>query len=220
VGDGGGVTGPDAGVAVGLQLQGHRIPVGLGLAGGALLGLSHLLRGAGQGLDVVAVLMGDDIGAGEIRGGGAELAFHLLPEREVEVHALVAGTVEGTHGGLAEAAAGLGALFVEHHGGRLVALQLLAPDVVDIGPDDIDESAGLVLGTALNAVLGAADAAQLAGDLLGGLGVDAEDEIADRRQHQGADAAARDAHAPQAAPVIDIAAASSALPAHVLSSPK
>ena len=33
---------------------------------GALLGLANLIGGAGQGLDVVAELVGDDIGAGEV----------------------------------------------------------------------------------------------------------------------------------------------------------
>ena len=60
---GGGVSGPDPGIAIGLKLQRHRIAVGLGLAPSALLGLTHLVGGSGQGLDVVAELMGDDIGA-------------------------------------------------------------------------------------------------------------------------------------------------------------
>ncbi len=74
------IGGPDAGVAVGLKLQCDGLAVGLGLARRALLRLTHLLRGAGQGLDVVAELVGDDIGAGEIGAGCAQLRLHLAPE--------------------------------------------------------------------------------------------------------------------------------------------
>ena len=67
---------------------------------------------------------------------------------------------------------------------------------------------------ALAGLLALAGAADLAGDLLGGVGVDAEDEIADGRQHQNPDAAARHGAAAHAAPVFDAAAAPSALPTH------
>src|SRR5690606_31046459 len=126
----------------------------------------------------------------------------------------VRGAVEGSHGRLAEAAAGGGALFIEHDARRLITVQLVGPDVVDIGPDDIDELARLVLGRALDAFFGRADAAELAGDLLGRGGVDAEDEIADGRQDQHPDPAAGDRPAAHAAPVLDAAAAPSALPLH------
>ena len=50
--------------------------------------------------------------------------------------------------------------------------------------DDIDAAPGLVLGRAHDALFLRAHAAQLAGDLLGRGGVDAEDEIADRREDE------------------------------------
>ncbi|MNQ91386.1 hypothetical protein D3C85_1067650 [compost metagenome] len=159
--------------------------------------------------------MGDDIGLGEVGARGPELGLHLAPEAEVEVHLLVGWAVEGPHGRLAHAAAGLGALFVEDGGRRGVAAQLGLPDVVDVGADDLDELARLILGRAgLAGLLALTGAAELAGDLLGGVGVDAEDEIADGRQHQNADAAARHGAAAHAAPVFNAAAAPSALPTH------
>ncbi|MNI46930.1 hypothetical protein D3C73_1014180 [compost metagenome] len=160
--------------------------------------------------------MGDDIGLGEVGAGRAQLALHLAPEAEVQIDLLIRRTVERPHGGLAVAAAGLGALFVQDGGRRGVAFQLRAPDVVDVGADDLDELAGLILGRAHLALLfRLAGAAELAGQLLGGVGVYAEDEIADGRQHQDADAAARDRASAHAAPILDPAAASSALPTHL-----
>ena len=47
VGDGGGIPGPDASVAVGLKLQRHGILIGLALAASALLGASNLFGRAG-----------------------------------------------------------------------------------------------------------------------------------------------------------------------------
>uniref|UniRef100_A0A0N4ZVR0 LigA n=1 Tax=Parastrongyloides trichosuri TaxID=131310 RepID=A0A0N4ZVR0_PARTI len=159
--------------------------------------------------------MGDDIGLGEVGAGRAQFGLHLAPEAEVEVNLLIGGAVEGAHGRLALAAAGLGALLIQHGGRRGVAAQLGLPHVVDVGADDLDELAGLILGRArLAGLFGLTGAAELAGDLLGGAGVDAEDEIADGRQHQNADAAARHGAAAHAAPVLDAAAAPSALPTH------
>ena len=163
----------------------------------------------------MAELVGDDIGLGEVRARGPQLGFHLAPERQVQINSLVGGTVEGPHGRLSHAAAGLSALFVKDHIGGFVAPQLGRPDVVDIGANDLDELTRLVVGRAdFAGLLTLAGAAELAGDLLGGAGVDAEDEIADGRQHQNADAAARHGPAAHAAPVLDAAAAPSALPTH------
>ena len=159
--------------------------------------------------------MGDDIGAGEVGARCAQLALHLLPEAQVQIDRLIVGAVEGAHGRLAHAAAGRGALFVDHDLGRGIAAQLLRPDVVDIGADDIDEAAGLILGRADLALLfGGADAAHLAGQLGRGGRVDAEDEIADQGQYADADAAARDGAAAKSAPILDPAACPSVLPAH------
>ena len=72
-----------------------------------------------------------------------------------------------------------------------------------------DELARLILGRALDPLFRSADAAELAGDLLGRGRVDAEDEIADGRQDQHADPAARRGPAAHAASVLDPAAAPS-----------
>jgi uncharacterized protein YbjT (DUF2867 family) len=50
--------------------------------------------------------------------------------------------------------------------------------------------------------------------LHGGAGVYAENEIADRRQHHCANAAAAERHRTQTAPVLDIAATAPAQPIH------
>jgi hypothetical protein len=96
-------------------------------------------------------------------------------------------------------------------------LQLCRPDVVDIGPDDVHEGAGLIGRAAGLAFFGRAHPAELAGELGRGLGVDVEEDGADRGQDQDPDAAAGHADRSEAAPVIDVAAAPSALPTHVRS---
>ena len=60
----GGVA-PDAGVAVGLELEPDGQLVGL-LGAGALLRLAHLVAGAEQVLHVVPELVGEDVDAGEV----------------------------------------------------------------------------------------------------------------------------------------------------------
>src|SRR5690606_3967414 len=103
---------------------------------------------------------------------------------------------------------------VEHDIGALIARHLLGPDLVDIGADDVDEGAGLILGRADLALLLAGALAELIGDLGRGRWVDAEDEIADQGQDGDADAAPRDRAAAHAATVLNTTA-SSTLPAHV-----
>jgi hypothetical protein len=93
--------------------------------------------------------------------------------------------------------------------------QQRSPDVGVGGLDHVDELALLVTDLAAHAFLGggllrAADHAHRL------LGTDAEDEIANRRQHQRADAAAGDAHWAQAAPILDIALATSPTPFHAI----
>ena len=77
VGDGGRVAGPDSGVAVSLQFQSDGIAIGLGLARGVLLCFVNLIRNACQGLDVMGVFMGDDIGAGKVGAGPAEFGLEF-----------------------------------------------------------------------------------------------------------------------------------------------
>ncbi len=86
------VVAPHAGEAVGLQLLQHRQPVALDLAG-ALTGRLHPLRQAEQRLQVVADLVRDDVGLGEV-AGGAELLVEFAEEAEVDVELLIGGTVE------------------------------------------------------------------------------------------------------------------------------
>ena len=96
----GGVLGPHAGVAVGLQLEPDRVAVG------ALLG-ADLAHGAEQVLDVVAVLVGEDVGLDEVAALAAELALeHVVEERGVEVDVLVGRAVERPDVGGRLAAAG------------------------------------------------------------------------------------------------------------------
>ena len=68
---------PDAGVAVGLELEADRELVGS--VGPLLLRLPHLGLGAHQALHVVAELVGDDVGLGEV-AGGAEALLQLVVE--------------------------------------------------------------------------------------------------------------------------------------------
>ena len=100
----GGVS-PDAGEAVGLELE----------VDGEVVALAWVLAGkrdfpaldAEELLDVVAELVGDDVGLGEL-GGGASEALELVPEGKVDVDLFVLRAVEGAGGGLGGAAAGVG----------------------------------------------------------------------------------------------------------------
>ena len=74
------VVDPRPGVAVGLQLEGD--------AHQPLRVAARLLHGGvlpGEVLHVVAELVGDDVGGGEV-AGGAELGLQLVHEVEVDVH--------------------------------------------------------------------------------------------------------------------------------------
>src|SRR3954451_11125873 len=132
-----GELGPDARVAVRLQLQRHGIAVrqrGIALLRGADLGL-----GAQQRLQVVPVLVGEDVRLREL-ALRTELVLQLLQEPEVEVDPLVLGAVEGAgrRAGLATARGRRAR--EEHQAGRVVrraaAGELLLPhrvgDVVDL----------------------------------------------------------------------------------------
>ena len=79
----GGVVAPHAGEAVGLQLQAHRQLVGLASVPPAAAA-PHLVVDAEQVLHVVADLVRDDVGLGEV-AGRAEAPFQLVVEAEVDV---------------------------------------------------------------------------------------------------------------------------------------
>ena len=86
-----GVKGPDPGIAVGLQFGPHRVAVGALLRSAR----SHVPMpprsiAPSQVLDVMAIFMGDDIGAGEV-AGRAEAAAQLVEEGQVQIDVLVAG---------------------------------------------------------------------------------------------------------------------------------
>ena len=119
------VLGPDAGEAVGLQLEAHRV------RRRALPG-AHLRLDAEQVLHVVAVLVGEHVGVDERPAGGAEVLLQLVVEGQVDVDELVAGAVEGPGAGV---------------GGTAGRLHLAAePDGVDgrVGPPEAGEFAGPV----------------------------------------------------------------------------
>ena len=78
------VVGPHAGVAVGLELDPHGLLVRLAAAAGD----------AEQVLHVVADLVGDHVGLGEV-AGGAEAVAQLVEEAEVDVGQPVGRAVEG-----------------------------------------------------------------------------------------------------------------------------
>ena len=76
-----GVGRPHTRVAVGLQLDPDRAALR------ALAVAARAIQDAGQILDVVAVLVGEDVGLGERPASGAELRLQLGEEAEIDVHA-------------------------------------------------------------------------------------------------------------------------------------
>ena len=144
------IRGPDAGIAIGLQL--HRDLQGVALdSAGALLGTVHLVGRAVEILDMVADFMRDDIADREI-AGRVETAFHFLEKLGVDVNLLVGGAVEWPHGGLRRAAARLAVAAVEDKRRWRVALSG--------GGEDFAPAA---LGRAEDFERGALDFAKLAG---------------------------------------------------------
>src|SRR3954463_5774720 len=92
---------PHAGIAVRLQFQSDRQRVRRGWIGP--LGLAHLRFRPRQRLDVVSEFVREYIRLRKI-SGGAEAALQLVEETEIQVHLVIAGTIEGTSGGLGKAA--------------------------------------------------------------------------------------------------------------------
>ena len=95
---------PDAGVAVGLQLQRDRVLVRVVRV--ALLRGAHLALGAEEGLQVVAELVRRDVRLREL-ALRAELLLELVEEAELEVDLLVRRAVERADLGRRRAAPGL-----------------------------------------------------------------------------------------------------------------
>src|SRR5262245_30963749 len=236
---------PHAGETVGLQLHFDLQLVGLALVEAALH-LLHLGKNPEQLLDMVAHLVGDDVGLGELARlavAAAEPVFQVAEERGVDVDALIAGAVERPHGGLRHAAARLIGHAGEHHQPRgpvvLVGLlEDLLPAVLGIAEDGGDELAHLVAGRAgvpLAVARGAfvlrlAPAAHHLGAADQEARIDAERPADEAEHHDGADPQAAGAarHAEAAAPaagiafvaaILDVVAAAEILPAHYLSPP-
>ena len=97
---------------------------------------------------MVADLVGDHIGLGEVAGGG-EALFHLAEELQVEVDPAVGRTVERPGGRRGEAAGGIHPIAEQHQLGLLVlclaAGEDLFPGVLGVAEDRADELALLVV---------------------------------------------------------------------------
>ncbi|OMP12851.1 hypothetical protein COLO4_02680, partial [Corchorus olitorius] len=119
--------GPDAGIAIRLQLQPHRQGIALRLTR-RLLCAPHLIRRAEQILDVMAELVRDDIIAGEI-ALRAEAIGEFVEEAGVEIDAAVGRAVEGPHRRLRCAAARLARAGEEAQTRRREALAGLGEDL-------------------------------------------------------------------------------------------
>jgi hypothetical protein len=102
---------PDAGETIGLELHLHRQVV-LAPRPAPLL-RAHLALDAGEGLDVVADLVREDVGLREIPRR-AEAGTQLVVEGEVDVDLLIGRAVEGTHLALSDAAARARRIAKEH----------------------------------------------------------------------------------------------------------
>ena len=89
----------------------------------------YSLRNSEKRLDVMAHLMGDDIGAGEF-AGGVQLSFHVLVEAEIDVDLGVAWTIEGPDRRVRQPARGIDAAAKEHQHGLLVLLAHLLEEII------------------------------------------------------------------------------------------
>ena len=103
-----GVMGPHARQAIGLQLDPDLELIGLGLIHAAL-DLLHTGQDAEQVLHVVADLVGDYIGLGELAALTSDITavkaqFEVPEERGIEIDLLIVGALEGAHRGLRVAA--------------------------------------------------------------------------------------------------------------------
>ncbi len=137
---------PHAGQAIGLQLEPHRQQIGLTL-GYALAGLLHLVRDAEQVLHVMADLVRDHVGLGEIALRPVALA-ELVEEGQVEIDLAVGRTVERPHLRLTDAAGAARGAGVQHHAGlavlRPARLEDRPPGVLGVGQHHRHEARHLV----------------------------------------------------------------------------
>ena len=102
-----------------------------------------------DGLDVVPVLMGDDIGDGEVAALRAEAALQLIEEAEVEIDLLVGRAVERARRRRRRPTAGRGAALeqdeVLHRALLAVRLERLLPEDLDVLGRPGQELVGVVL---------------------------------------------------------------------------
>src|SRR5262245_45897543 len=114
---------PHAGVTVGLQLLPDRECVGLPFTS-TLPGRLQLSRNARKRLNVMADLVGDDVGLREV-SWCAESIIEFPEEGQIEIDLAVAGAVERAHGRLTEAAGGLRGASEENEHRRFVLFAAL-----------------------------------------------------------------------------------------------
>src|SRR5262245_4939394 len=110
---------PYARIAVRLQLQCHRIAIGLRTASSLFLSTANPVAGTEQLLNVMAHLMRDHISLGEIPRR-AEAVRELVEELQIQIDAIVARTIERPHCRLSQAALCAGRLLVKHEPRRLI----------------------------------------------------------------------------------------------------
>ena len=211
-----GVVRPDAGQAIGLQLEPHRQRVGLLLRRRAAARL-HLLGDAEQVLHVMPDLVRDHVGLREIARRLEALA-QLAVEAEVDVDLLIGRAVERTHRRLREAARRLHRAGEQHQLGLLVLRPGLpeqrAPGVLGVGQHHRDESCHRVVGRRLGRRAGLLDGALGACALQQQARIDAEDQ----REHDQDDRPEPAAHHagghPHPAAVLDVVASPAGFPTH------
>ena len=170
----GGVRGPGAGVAVGLQFQADGEVVGVARV--AFLLAAHLRLGADQVLDVVAVFVGQHVRLRELAGRSEPVGEHVV-EAEVDVDLVVGGAVERADAGVGLAAAGVDGLPEDHRvGGPVDLLEARGKRVLPVILDrvDVERVAALQL---LQLVRRAALLLDVA--VVGGAGVTVTAELAD-----------------------------------------
>src|SRR5664279_228083 len=147
------IGGPNAGETIGHELDTHRQLIGRALiphARGPLLRRLDLWQNTEKILDVMAYLMRNDIGVGEI-AATAEAPFHVLKESRVEIDLLVLWAIKRPHGGLGTAARRGRAAAVENQlrldvGNTLLLWQNLRPNRLIRGEDGGDELAHVIGG--------------------------------------------------------------------------
>ena len=145
-------AGPDAGVAVGLQLLADRELVRLRRV--RLAEPVDLGARSGLPLDVMSHLVGDHVCPGEV-AGRAELPLHVLVEAQVEIDALVARAVErADRGGRAAATVGLDGARVEDELRGVIGIaagrERALPDVLGV----VEDVAGEILEIGLGVLAG------------------------------------------------------------------